>query len=134
MNLTLASRHAALWSAAVDMFGPYNLMTASERIPVAWKALWHNSVGDPERDRDFLIEHSPATYLRNITCPMLVLQGRNDPRVIEESREVVEQLRKAGKEVEYKVFENEGHDVLKYENKVTCYNLISEFFRKHRRP
>ena len=117
------------------MFGQYNLVTASERIPVAWKALWHNSVGDPERDRDFLIERSPATYLHNIACPMLVLQGRNDPRVIEqESREVVEQLRKAGKEVEYKVFENEGHDVLKYENKVACYNLITEFFKKHLRP
>ncbi len=44
---------------------------------------------------------------------------------------MVEYLRKVGKEVEYKVFENEGHDVLKYENKVTCYNLITEFFKKH---
>jgi pimeloyl-ACP methyl ester carboxylesterase len=135
MTLTLASRHPQLWSAAVDMFGQYDLVTASERIPVAWKALWHNSVGDPERDRDFLIERSPATYLHNIACPILVLQGRNDPRVIEqESREVVEQLRRAGKEVEYKVFENEGHDVLKYENKVTCYNSITDFFKKHLRP
>ncbi len=135
MTLTLASRHPELWSAAVDMFGPYNLVTASERIPVAWKALWHNSVGDPEKDRDFLIERSPATYLHNIACPMLVLQGGNDPRVIEqESREVVEHQRRAGKEVQYRVFENEGHDVLKYENKVTCYNLITEFFKKHLRP
>jgi len=135
MALTLASRHPELWSAAVDMFGPCNLVTFSEHIPVAWKALWNNSVGDPEKDREFLIERSPATYLHNIACPMLVLQGGNDPRVIEqESREVVEQMRKAGKEVEYKVFENEGHDVLKFENKVTCYNLITEFFKKHLRP
>ncbi len=132
MTLTLASRHPELWSAAVDLFGLYNLVTASERIPVAWKALWHNSVGDPEKDLDFLVERSPATYLDNIACPMLVLQGGNDPRVIEqESREVVEHLRRAGKEVEYRVFENEGHDVLKYENKVICYTLITRFFKKH---
>ncbi|MGH2541407.1 MAG: alpha/beta hydrolase family protein, partial [Ardenticatenaceae bacterium] len=65
-------------------------------------------------------------------CPLLVIQGANDPRVIErESRDVVEQLRARGKAVEYLVFENEGHDVLKFDNKVRCYNAIVDFFAKH---
>jgi dipeptidyl aminopeptidase/acylaminoacyl peptidase len=64
-----------------------------------------------------------------------VIQGQNDPRVIErESRDVVEQLRAKGKEVDYLVFENEGHDVLKYENRVRCYNAITDFFKKHLKP
>jgi dipeptidyl aminopeptidase/acylaminoacyl peptidase len=62
----------------------------------------------------------------------LVIQGKNDPRVWEvESRELVEELRSQGNEVEYLMFEDEGHDVLKYENRVRCYNSIQEFFSKH---
>jgi dipeptidyl aminopeptidase/acylaminoacyl peptidase len=62
---------------------------------------------------------------------MLVIQGKNDPRVVEaESRAVVERLRNEGKQVEFLLFENEGHDVLKFENRVTCYNAITEFFIK----
>jgi dipeptidyl aminopeptidase/acylaminoacyl peptidase len=66
---------------------------------------------------------------------MLVIQGKNDPRVIEqESRDLVEQLREMGNEVDYLMFENEGHDVLKFENRVTCYNTITDFFKKHLSP
>lgn len=135
MTLTLAARHPELWSAAVDMFGPYDLVTFMERIPETWKPYFKIAVGDPEQDRDFLVERSPRTYIHQITCPLLVIQGRNDPRVVErESRDVVEQLRAMGKTVEYLVFEDEGHDVLKFENRVRCYNAITDFFRQYLQP
>ncbi|MGE5224282.1 MAG: alpha/beta fold hydrolase [Omnitrophica WOR_2 bacterium] len=135
MTLTLAGRHPELWSAAADMFGPYNLLTFVDRIPVTWKPYFYIALGHPETDRDFLVERSPSTYLDQIACPLLVIQGKHDPRVIEaESHDVVDHLRSQGKEVEYLVFENEGHDVLKYENRVTCYNTITEFFKKHLQP
>jgi predicted peptidase len=131
MTLTMASRHPELWSAAVDMFGPYDLLTFSDRIPETWKPYFQLSIGDPDKDHDFLVERSPRTYIDNILCPLLVIQGKNDPRVIEqESRDLVEHLRSQGKEVEYLMFENEGHDVLKLENRITCYNAITEFFKK----
>ena len=132
MTLTLATRHPELWSAAVDMFGPYDLLTFIDRLPETWKPYFAISCGDPVEDRDFLMERSPATYIDAIQCPLLVIQGQNDPRVIErESRDVVERLRANGRDVEYLVFADEGHDVLKYENRVVCYNTITEFFRKH---
>lgn len=135
MTLTLAARHPELWAAACDMFGPYDLLTFMDRIPETWKPYFKMAVGDPEKDRDLLIERSPCTYMDQLACPMLVIQGKNDPRVVErESRDVVEQLRAKGKDVEYLMFENEGHDVLKYENRVRCYNGITEFFQKHLRP
>ncbi len=135
MTLTLASRHPELWSAAVDMFGPYDLTTFSERIPETWKPYFELTIGHPVKDREFLLERSPHRYIENIQCPLLVIQGKNDPRVIErESRDVVEQLRVAGKSVEYLVFEDEGHDVLKYDNRVRCYNAIAEFFRANLKP
>ncbi|MBK5108908.1 MAG: prolyl oligopeptidase family serine peptidase, partial [Anaerolineales bacterium] len=132
MTLTLAGRHPELWSAAVDMFGPYDLLTFSERIPETWKPYFAMALGDPVKDKDFLIERSPNTYINAISFPMLVIQGKNDPRVVEqESRELVDLLISEGKEIEYLMFENEGHDVLKYENRVTCYNSITDFFIKH---
>jgi pimeloyl-ACP methyl ester carboxylesterase len=132
MTLTLAARHPELWSAAVDMFGPYNLFTFIDRLPETWKPYFHLAVGDPEKDEELLTERSPSTYVKDIKCPLLVIQGANDPRVIErESRDVVENLREMGKEVDYLVFENEGHDVIKYENKAHCYERITEFFKAH---
>lgn len=135
MTLTLALRHPELWRAAVDMFGPYDLFTFMDRIPETWKAYFSLAVGDPEKDRDLLVERSPRTYINNLACPMLVIQGKNDPRVIEqESRDVVEQLRAIGKTADYLMFEDEGHDVLKFPNRVTCYNRITSFFAEHLRP
>lgn len=132
MTLTLAGRHPELWKAAVDMFGPYDLFTFMERLPETWKPIFAHTVGDPERDRDFLVERSPKTYIRDIACPLLVIQGQNDPRVVEqESRDVVEELRALGREVEYLVFEDEGHDVLKLANRVRCYDEIVGFFATH---
>lgn len=132
MTLTLAGRHAGLWKAAVDMFGPYDLFTFMERIPETWKPYFHVAVGHPEKDVDFLVDRSPKTHLHQLACPMLVIQGKNDPRVIEqESRDVVEQLRAQGKQMEYLMFPDEGHDVLKYPNKVRCYTAITDFFKAH---
>jgi dipeptidyl aminopeptidase/acylaminoacyl peptidase len=90
------------------------------------------AVGDPEHDHDFLVERSPKTHIAAIACPLLVIQGQNDPRVVErESRDVVEQLRGLGRDVDYLVFEDEGHDVLKLANRVRCYDAIVGFFEQH---
>jgi pimeloyl-ACP methyl ester carboxylesterase len=137
MTLMLAGRHPDLWVAACDMFGPYDLLTFSERIPETWKPYYKIALGDPEKpaDKAFLIERSPKTYLSNLSGPMLVIQGRNDPRVAAaESEDLVKELRAQGKQMELLIFENEGHDVLKYENRVACYNSIADFFARYLNP
>ena len=132
MTLTLAARHPELWRGAVDMFGPYDLLTFMDRLPETWKPYFALAVGDPEKDREFLVDRSPKTHIADITCPLLVIQGQNDPRVVErESRDVVERLRGLGRDVDYLVFEDEGHDVLKLVNRVRCYDTIVGFFSEH---
>ena len=132
MTLTLAGRHPELWRGAVDMFGPYDLLTFAERIPETWKPYFRLTLGDPEMNRDFFVERSPRTHIANIACPLLVIQGQNDPRLVEaESRDLVENLRGVGKDVEYLLFEDEGHDVLKLANRVRCYDAIVGFFSDH---
>lgn len=135
MTLTLAGRHPDLWTAAADMFGPYDLLTFLERIPPTWKPYFNLALGDPEKDHAFLVERSPSTYLGYLACPMLVIQGAHDPRVVErESADLVNRMRAKGKTIEYLMFENEGHDVLKFENRVSCYNAITDFFKRYLKP
>ena len=137
MTLMLAGCNPDLWKAACDMFGPYDLLTFSERIPATWKPYFRIALGDPAKpaEREFLQERSPKTHLHNMTAPMLVIQGRNDPRVVAaESEDLVRELKASGKQIELLVFENEGHDVLKYENRVRCYEAIADFFAKRLHP
>ena len=137
MTLTLAGRHPDLWSAACDMFGPYDLITFYERLPETWKPFFKDVLGDPatKNGRSFMQERSPKTYLDKLSCPMLVIQGRNDPRVVaKESEELVADLKRKGKNIDILLFEDEGHDVLKYANRVTCYNAIFDFFVKVLKP
>lgn len=137
MTLMLVGRHPELWKASVDMFGPYDLVTFMERIPETWKPYFKVALGDPDTTdgRKFLTDRSPRSYMQDLACPMLVIQGRNDPRVVaRESEDLVNTLQKQGKQIDLLVFEDEGHDVLKYENRVTCYNAITEFFSKYLQP
>jgi pimeloyl-ACP methyl ester carboxylesterase len=137
MTLTLAGRHPDLWSAACDMFGPYDLVSFFERLPETWKPFFRLSLGDPQTPdgRAFMVERSPKSYLQNLACPLLVIQGRNDPRVVAtESQGLVDVLKIKGKQTQLLVFEDEGHDVLKHANRVTCYNAIADFFIKYLKP
>jgi pimeloyl-ACP methyl ester carboxylesterase len=137
MTLMLAGHHPDLWAASCDMFGPYDLLTFSERIPETWKPYFKIALGDPERpaEKAFLVERSPKTHLNRLSSPMLVIQGRNDPRVVAaESEDLANELNAQGKQIELLIFENEGHDVLKYENRVACYNAIADFFAKYLHP
>ncbi len=137
MTLMQAGRHPDLWAAACDMFGPYDLLTFSDRIPETWKPYFRIALGDPgtEAGRAFLQERSPRTYLDALACPMLVIQGRNDPRVVaSESEDLLDDLKKKGKQVELLLFEDEGHDVVKYANRLACYRAIVDFFEKYLKP
>ncbi|MFN8435462.1 MAG: prolyl oligopeptidase family serine peptidase [Anaerolineales bacterium] len=137
MTLMQAGLHPELWKASCDMFGPYDLISFSERIPETWKPYFKLAIGDIDKpeERADLVERSPKTHLHKMAAPMLVIQGRNDPRVVAaESEDLVRELKASGKPIELLVFEDEGHDVLKYNNRVTCYNAIADFFAKHLNP
>ncbi|EJW14945.1 peptidase S9 prolyl oligopeptidase active site domain protein [Paenibacillus alvei DSM 29] len=89
-------------------------------------------VGDPEQDKERFITDSPITYLDSMTNLMLVIQGANDPRVVqEESDQVVEKLRQLGRDVEYIVLDDEGHGFSKKENEMRVYRAIVEFLKRH---
>ena len=133
MTLTLAGRHPELWSAAVDMFGPYDLFSFMERSrpPGSPTSSSRSAIPNGTGTCSWTARRRPTS---TITCPLLIIQGQNDPRVVEpESRDLVEALRGDGKQVDYLVFDDEGHDVLKLPNRIRCYESIVEFFGAHLR-
>jgi len=119
------------WRAAVDIVGPSNLVTFTKSVPQHWKRFMAEIVGDPEREEDFLKVRSPLTYVDNIKTHLLIIQGVNDPRVVKgESDQMVERLRSLGRDVEYLVFEDEGHGFTKYNNMIKALKASSEFLAK----
>ena len=135
MTLSLVSRYPDLWKAGIDMFGPSDLIGFFNRLPPSWQAIFEVILGHPEKDKAFLIERSPKTYFDNISAPLLVIQGANDPRVtLTESKEIVEYLKGKEKDVDILVFDDEGHDVIKFKNKVKCYTEMVNYFKKYLNP
>ena len=62
----------------------------------------------------------------------MVLQGANDPRVLQvESDEIVEAARARGVPVEYVIFEDEGHGFVKKENEIEGYAAVIEFLDRY---
>nr|NNM89436.1 S9 family peptidase [Bacilli bacterium] len=132
MTLLLHGRHAEYFRAAVDIFGPSDLFTFYHSVPEFWKPMMDAWLGNPESDKEKMTEDSPITYLDAMTKPMLVIQGANDPRVVKaESDQIVERLRKKGRDIEYLVLEDEGHGFSKKENELRVYQRVIEFLDKH---
>ena len=130
-TLSAMTRLPEYWRCGIDLVGPSNLVTFAKAVPPHWRATMKAWVGDPEEDFDFLMSRSPITYVENMKAPLLVLQGANDPRVVKpESDQMVEKLRSLGQEVEYHVFEDEGHDFSKRANQLKAYRLIAAFLFK----
>lgn len=133
MALLLSGRHSEYFRAVVDIFGVSNLFTFYNSVPEHWKPVMNRWVGDPVEDKERFIKDSPITYLKEMVKPLLVIQGANDPRVVkEESDQIVAALRAQGTEVEYIVFDDEGHGFSKKANEIKAYSKVLEFFDRHR--
>ncbi len=132
MTLTCVTKAPDLWKCAVDIFGPSNMMTFLNSIPEHWKPATSELVGDPVADRDKLMDRSPINHVDNIQCPLFIIQGLNDPRVVKsESDQIVEKLRSKNKDVEYLVFEDEGHGFMKVTNQIKAWEMIRAFLDRY---
>ncbi|MBI9110513.1 S9 family peptidase [Maridesulfovibrio ferrireducens] len=124
-----------LYACGIDYVGPSNLFTLMNSFPPYWeseKDRFYTMVGDPVRDKKLLEEISPAFHVDQITAPLFVAQGANDPRVKKaESDQIVEALQKRGIAVEYMVKDNEGHGFMNQENKFEFYEAMETFLNKH---
>lgn len=134
-TLSCVSRLPEYWACGVDLVGPSNLVTFAKAVPPTWRRMMAQWVGDPETEADFLMERSPITYVDQITAPLFVIQGANDPRVVKpESDQIVERLRERGVHVRYDVYEDEGHGFTKRSNELKAFRDMADFLEEHLLP
>ena len=126
-----------VYAAAVDLFGPSNLITLLESIPPYWEAgrkMFHARMGDPTtpEGKALLKERSPLTSADKIKTPLLIAQGANDPRVNHaESEQIVIALRDRGFPVEYLLIPDEGHGFARPVNNMASVMATEKFLAKY---
>ena len=120
------------FKAGVNIFGVTNWIRTLKSIPSYWEAsrkALYDELGDPySADSIRLKKISPLFHASNVKNPVMVLQGANDPRVLQiESDEIVAELKKNKVPVEYVIFDDEGHGFRKKENQLEGYRKIKNF-------
>jgi dipeptidyl aminopeptidase/acylaminoacyl peptidase len=124
-----------LYACGVDYVGVSNMFTFMNTIPPYWepmRQMMYEMVGDPEEDSLLLAEVSPVLHAENISAPLFIAQGANDPRVNkDESDQMVEALRERGIDVKYMVKDDEGHGFRNEENRMEFYDAMETFLAKY---
>jgi dipeptidyl aminopeptidase/acylaminoacyl peptidase len=120
-----------VFAAAIDYVGISDLTTFMATVPPQWSKFMTTSFdlycGDAELQR----ARSPITKVDEVTCPLLVIQGARDPRVVRaESDNVVAALRERGADVEYLLLEDEGHGCHNAHNNITVFRAIEAFLAR----
>ncbi|MGQ9603116.1 MAG: S9 family peptidase [bacterium] len=131
--VTLASlvEFPDLFGAGIDHVGIANFVTFLKNTAEYRRTLREAEYG-PLSDEDFLKEISPINSVDKIKAPLLIVHGENDPRVpVGEARQMADELKKRGREVELMIFPDEGHGIAKLENRLIYYRKMVEFLDKH---
>ena len=132
MVLSSMTTYPDLWAAGVDVVGVANFVTFLENTGPWRRKLREPEYGTLEHDREFLEQISPINSVEHITAPLFVVHGANDPRVpLEEAEQIVAAVRKGGRPVEYLVFPDEGHGLVKRSNRLAAYPAIARFLDEH---
>ena len=124
------------FDVGVNLFGVTNWMRTLKSIPPYWESFRESlylELGDPfTADSVRLKRISPLFHTDKVTKPLIVLQGSEDPRVLQvESDEIVAGVRKNNVPVEYVLFADEGHGFIKKENQIEAYSRILTFLDKY---
>lgn len=124
-----------LYACGIDYVGVSNLFTFLKTVPPYWKPMldmMYAMVGHPENDKALLTARSPVMHVDKMRAPLLIAQGKNDPRVnVDESDQMVAALKKRGIDVPYLVKDNEGHGFHNEENRFEFYEAMEQFLAKH---
>jgi dipeptidyl aminopeptidase/acylaminoacyl peptidase len=133
MTLAVSTFYSDRIRCSTDVVGPSNLVTFLEHTESYRRDLRRAEYGD-ERDakmRKFLERIAPMNNIEKIKKPMLVVAGRNDPRVpVSESDQIVGALKQEGTPVWYIMAKDEGHGVQKKPNRDYQSYVMAEFLQE----
>ena len=126
-----------VFEVGINVFGVTNWLRTLKSIPDWWgpeRSALYAELGDPATDEERLRRISPLFHADRIVRPLLVVQGANDPRVLQaESDELVAEVRANDVPVEYVLFDDEGHGFRRRENRITASEAYLRFLNRYLR-
>ena len=137
MTAAALAFHPETFDVGINIFGVTNWTRTLESIPAWWGAqriALFDEMGDPATDGVRHRAISPLFHAANIRRPLLVVQGANDPRVLQvESDEIVAAVRANNVPVEYVLFPDEGHGFQRRVNNVAASEAYVTFLDRYLR-
>jgi len=132
MVLSALTTYPDLWAAGIDIVGISNFVTFLENTGAYRRSHREGEYGSLEHDREFLASISPIHQVDKITAPLMVVHGANDPRVpLNEAEQIVAALKARKVPVEFLVYHDEGHGLVKLKNKLDAYPKMADFLDKY---
>ncbi len=135
MTAAALTFHPDAFDVGINIFGVTNWVRTLQSIPPWWESFreaLYDEMGDPATDAERHRAISPLFHAENITKPLLVIQGANDPRVLQvESDELVAAVEANGVPVEYVLFPDEGHGFRRRENRITASEAYVAFLDEY---
>jgi dipeptidyl aminopeptidase/acylaminoacyl peptidase len=119
MTLVSATHHSALIRCALAVVGMSNLVTFLENTEGYRRDLRRVEYGDERNPkmREFMVRIAPLGRAKDITKPLFIVQGQNDPRVpASEAEQMLRTVQKGGVPAWYLLAKDEGHGFVKRKN------------------
>jgi len=134
-TLRALTQRPDLFACGMDGVGPADIATLFKSFPTYWDGIlarWRRRVGDVEHDDALWHAISPRFHVDAIRAPLLIGQGKNDPRVkVAQADAMVKALRDAGRDVTYIQYPDEGHGFQRPENNLDFFGRVEEFLAKN---
>ncbi|MFN3001842.1 S9 family peptidase [Mycolicibacterium wolinskyi] len=123
--------HPELFAAGISICGMSDLNTFYRNTEPWIAAAAYPKYGHPIADRELLERLSPLLRAHALTAPLLLVHGANDTNVPpSESQQMYDALRALGRDVEMLVFEDDGHEIIKRENRAILVDAMARWLTK----
>ncbi len=130
-TLMAMTRFAGAYDSGVALVGMSDLLSFLNNTAPYRRKLRASEYGDPEKDKEALIQLSPVTYVQQLKAPLMIVQGANDPRVpAGEALQIHKLLQNKGIKSQLILFPDEGHGTQKKENKILEWGHTLNFFKE----
>ncbi len=132
--LTLAAlvNHPDLFAVGIDVCGMADFETFFARTEPWIADAAVGEYGHPLHDRNLLRELSPVHRMENLRAPLLVVHGKYDTNVpVHEAELAVHGAKAAGVPMKYLLFEDEGHEIQRTENRVRFIHEVIDWLSVH---
>lgn len=129
--------HPDVFAAGISICGMSDLNTWYRNTEPWIAAAAYPKYGHPIGDRDLLEQLSPLQRAEAMTAPLLLVHGAHDTNVPpSESQQMFDALQALNRKVELLMFDDDGHEIDRRENRAVLVKAMREWliaaFRPHR--